>query len=173
MRRLKRSQIAEIVAFDREERGVNCRRTLRYNFVDVLPKWRDGVRDAEIVHVAVRLDRALQPVVKDVARISLRNGTVSYRDLGYHGLGGWIVYWNRSDYERKSVRAWIYPPPLGEWVTEKLGRSQSLAFPWRPRRRATSPARTSRATASGSSRGCGSTVRSRVSRRSRRPGYTS
>lgn len=190
MRRLKRSQIAEIVAFDHAARcgssyderrygsvtnvadlpargglnfgvanirggwgmpcnlaytlspgvaeaaekakksGMPTRKTLRYNYVDVLPKGRDGVSDVEIVHVAVRLDRALKPVVKDVARISLRNGTVSYRDLGYHGLGGWIVYWNRSDYETKAVRSWSCPPALGEWVTEKLGRSPCMTFPW-------------------------------------------
>ena len=130
MRRLKRRQIAEIVAFDHAERDVNSRKTLRYNYVDVLPKGRDGVRDVEIVHVAVRLDRAYHPVVKDVVRINLGNGTISYRDLGYHGLGGYVVYWNRKDYEVKSIRSWNCPPALGEWVTEKLGRSDAMTFPW-------------------------------------------
>lgn len=132
MRRLKRKQIAEIVAFDRAERDVNSHKTLRYNYVDVLPKGRDGVRDCEIVHVAVRLDRAGCPVVKDVVRINMVDGTVSYRDLGYHGLGGWIVYWNRSDWATKSIRSWSCPPALGEWVTEKLGRSAAMTFPWQP-----------------------------------------
>ena len=130
MRRLKRRQIAEIVAFDHAERDVNSRKTLRYNYVDVLPMGRDGVRDVEIVHVAVRLDRAYHPVVKDVVRINLGNGTISYRDLGYHGLGGYVVYWNRKDYEVKSIRSWNCPPALGEWVTEKLGRSDAMTFPW-------------------------------------------
>lgn len=114
---------------ERKPSAMPTRKTLRYNYVDVLPG-KDGSRDVDIVHVAVRLDRSCNPVVKEVARISVGKGLLSYRDIGYHGLGGYVVYWNRQDYDTKSIGAWNCPPALGRWVTEKLGRSSSMTFPW-------------------------------------------
>lgn len=115
---------------ERGKSGMPTRKTLRYNYIDVLPAGKDGKRDVEVVHVAVRLDRSYSPVVKEVVRISLKNETISYRDLRYNGLGGYVVYWNRSDYETKAVRSWFCPNSIGEWVTEKFGRSGAMMFPW-------------------------------------------
>ena len=106
------------------------RKTLRYNYIQPM-RHRAGARpEVRVVHVAVRLDRQHKPVVKEVARIRTDSDTIEYRDMGYHGLGGWIVYWDRADYATKCINAWRQPPGLGEWERERYRRGGALTFPW-------------------------------------------
>ena len=106
------------------------RKTLRYNYIQPL-RHRAGERpEVRVVHVAVRLNRQHKPIVKDVARIRTDQDVIEYRDIGYHGLGGWVVYWDRADYETKCPNAWLQPPALGEWSRERYRRGGALTFPW-------------------------------------------
>lgn len=98
---LTRKQVAEIVRFDAAHRPsgrwLPTRRTLRYNYI-VPDRTKDARRrDVTVVHVAVRLDGARRPVVKDVGRWDIKTGRLTLRDMDYHGLGGWIVGWRASE----------------------------------------------------------------------------
>ena len=57
--------------------------------------------DVTVVHVAVRLNGAYQPVVKDVGRWHIKTGHLELRDIDFHGLGGWIVEWDKEDWAGK------------------------------------------------------------------------
>lgn len=107
------------------------RKTLRYNYI-VRGKWTKDSRKREVrvFHVAVRLNREFCPVVKVVATYDPRTNKVQFRDMGYHQLGGWIVYWDRKDYENKSIRAWICPSGLGDWFDHPCKWGDGLKFPW-------------------------------------------
>ena len=111
--------------------GTPTRKTLRYNYI-VRGKWTKDSRKREVrvFHVAVRLNREFCPVVKVVATYDPRTNKVQFRDMGYHQLGGWIVYWDRKDYENKAIRAWIYPSGLGEWIDHPCKWGDGLKFPW-------------------------------------------
>jgi len=107
------------------------RKTLRYNVIVPYRPRVPGERvDVLVVHVAVRLNRAYTPVVKEVARIDLETGDIEYRDMGYHGLGGWVVYWDRADWSNKAIRAWIRPACSGVCEHERYRRRGALTFPW-------------------------------------------
>lgn len=136
-------QIREVVEFDREKRacgkydGRRCggrqptRKTLRYNVIVPYRPRVPGERvEVSVAHVAVRLNRAYTPIVKEVARIDLETGDIEYRDMGYHGLGGWIVYWDRADWNNKAIRAWMCPPGSGVCEHERYRRRGALTFPW-------------------------------------------
>lgn len=118
---------------ERTEEPANLpRKTLRYNYV-VPARTRKGgwkAREAKIYHVAVRLNKVFKPVVKVVAVFDPATRKVRGRDLGYHQLAGWIVYWDRSDYENKSLQAVICPPALDEWFEDTVKWGGGLAFPW-------------------------------------------
>lgn len=98
---LTRKQVAEIVRFDAAHRPsgrwLPTRRTLRYNYIVPDEGGSPRTRDVTVVHVAVRLDGARRPVVKDVGRWDLKTGRLTLRDMDYHGLGGWIVGWRASE----------------------------------------------------------------------------
>lgn len=95
------------------------RKTLRYNYIEVgrapakplgevfagkteAPK-SERELDVTVVHVAVRLDGAYRPVVKDVARWHLGTGHCEMRDIDCRPITGWLVYWDRRDYENRKV----------------------------------------------------------------------
>lgn len=106
------------------------RKTLRYNYI-VSRRARGGKRpEVDVVHVAVRLNRGYTPIVKTVALVRIDRDEILFRDMGYHQVAGWIVYWDRSDFERKAVRSWMSPMFAGEWESEKYRRGCGLAFPW-------------------------------------------
>ena len=111
--------------------GAPTRKTLRYNYI-VRGKWTKDSRKREVrvFHVAVRLNREFCPVVKVVATYDPRTNKVQVRDMGYHQLGGWIVYWDRKDYENKAIRAWICPIALDEWIDHPCKWGDGLKFPW-------------------------------------------
>lgn len=78
------------------------RRTLRYNYiVRSKPRHSEKRPDVTVVNVAVCLNGAYQPVVKDVGRWSFKTGRLELRDIDFHGLGGWIVKWAKEDYAGK------------------------------------------------------------------------
>lgn len=78
------------------------RKTLRYNYiVRSKPRRSEKRPDVTVVNVAVRLNGAYQPVVKDVGRWSFKTGRLELRDIDFHGLGGWIVEWAKEDYAGK------------------------------------------------------------------------
>lgn len=118
--------------------GAPTRKTLRYNYVVPARAFRGKnaaernrrLREVEVLHVAVRLNRGYCPVVKVVATYSPVTNKVRVRDMGYHRLGGWIVYWDRKDYETKAIRAWICPIGLGEWFDHPCKWGDGLKFPW-------------------------------------------
>ncbi len=111
--------------------GAPTRKTLRYNYI-VRGKWTKDSRKREVrvFHVAVRLNRKFCPVVKVVATYSPVTNNVQVRDMGYHQLGGWIVYWDRKDYENKAIRACICPSGLGDWFDHPCKWGDGLKFPW-------------------------------------------
>lgn len=123
---------------DRLKDGAPTRKTLRYNVV--VPDRPFSGRNAErrnrlerevmIYHVAVRLNQNFLPVVKDVSHFSPKTGVIEFSDMGYHQLGGWVVYWNRSDYDNKAIRAHIIPPRLGGWSKTEYKWRGALTFPW-------------------------------------------
>ena len=95
------------------------RKTLRYNYIEVgrapakplgevfagkaeAPKAERDL-DVTVVHVAVRLDGAYRPVVKDVARWHLDTGLCEMRDMDCRPICGWVVYWDRRDYESRKA----------------------------------------------------------------------
>lgn len=95
------------------------RKTLRYNYIEVgrapamplgevfagkaeAPKAERDL-DVTVVHVAVRLDGAYRPVVKDVARWHLATGLCEMRDMDCRPICGWVVYWDRRDYESRKA----------------------------------------------------------------------
>lgn len=94
-------QVDEIARFDAAHRPsgrwLPTRRTLRYNYIVPDDGGSPRTRDVTVVHVAVRLDGARRPVVKDVGRWDLKTGRLTLRDMDYHGLCGWIVGWRASE----------------------------------------------------------------------------
>ena len=106
------------------------RKTLRYNYL-VRLRARAGKRpEVAVVHVAVRLNRAYAPVVKEVASIRMDRDEILYRDLGYHQVAGWIVYWDRADWDSKALRSWLRPDSPGAWDSMPYRRGGALTFPW-------------------------------------------
>ena len=118
--------------------GAPTRKTLRYNYIVPAKSYRgkDAAernrreREVRVFHVAVRLNREFCPIVKVVATYSPVTNKVQVRDMGYHQLGGWIVYWDRKDYENKAIRAWICPSGLGDWFDHPCKWGDGLKFPW-------------------------------------------
>ena len=123
---------------ERVKDGAPTRKTLRYNVV--VPDRPFRGRNAErrnrlerevmVYHVAVRLNRNFLPVVKDVSHFSPKTGVIEFKDMGYHQLGGWVVYWNRCDYDNKSWKAHILPQRVGEWSKADYKWKGALTFPW-------------------------------------------
>ena len=116
---------------ERIKDGAPTRKTLRYNYI-VRGKWTKDPRKREVkvYHVAVRLNREYCPIVKVVATYSPVTNKVRFRDMGYHGLCGWIVYWDRNDYDNKAIRAWIYPRALDKWDDHSCKWGDGIKFPW-------------------------------------------
>lgn len=116
---------------ERIKDGAPTRKTLRYNYI-VRGKWTKDPRKREVkvYHVAVRLNREYCPIVKVVATYSPVTNKVRFRDMGYHGLCGWIVYWDRKDYDNKAIRAWIYPRALDKWDDHSCKWGDGIKFPW-------------------------------------------
>lgn len=124
------------------------RKTLRYNYI-VAEKPRPSGHgtgqerpDVTVVHVAVRLNGAYRQVVKEVGRWHIKTGKLELRDIDYHGLGGWIVEWQKEDWagggkgkaERSSA---IKSGPLigkpiddGWYSGGKWRFNMGLTFPW-------------------------------------------
>lgn len=106
------------------------RKCLRYNYIVPKERPKDGGRpDVFVVHVAVRLNRSYTPVVKDVVWTDIETGSIEARDIGYHGIAGWQVYWERKDWDSKAVNAWICPKCGGVW-RERYRRRGIMTFPW-------------------------------------------
>ena len=112
-----------------------ARKTLRYNYI-VADRVRGNARpDVTVVHVAVRLNGAYQPVVKDVGRWHIKTGHLELRDIDFHGLGGWIVEWDKEDWAGKRPKrragdlagriVWSRWCDGGKWKF-----NQGLTFPW-------------------------------------------
>lgn len=99
------------------------RKTLRYNYIEV-----GDDRDVTIVHVAVRLDGAYRPVVKDVARWDLRTGRCEMRDMDYRPIAGWVVLWARRDYENRKAEPFADMTPR---AAEPVDRSWSDGGAWK------------------------------------------
>lgn len=112
-----------------------ARKTLRYNYI-VADRARGKARpDVTVVHVAVRLNGAYQPVVKDVGRWHIKTGHLELRDIDFHGLGGWIVEWDKEDWagKRPKRRAGDFAgKPVGTnwWNGGKWRFNAGLTFPW-------------------------------------------
>ena len=118
-----------------------ARKTLRYNYIVPERTTRGRAResgrrpDVTVVHVAVRLNGAYQPVVKDVGRWHIKTGRLELRDIDYHGLGGWIVEWEKEDWagKRTGRRAGDFAGKICDtrWYScEKWKFNQGLTFPW-------------------------------------------
>lgn len=111
-------QIDEIVRFDAARRPCGrrpIRSTLRYNYI-VPDRTRDARRrDVTVVHVAVRLDAAYRPVVKDVGRWNVRTRRLELRDICYRAIAGWVVDWG-ADGKWQDGGAWTC--------------GDGLSFPW-------------------------------------------
>ena len=111
------------------------RKTLRYNYI-VAGRQRGKSRpDVTVVHVAVRLNGAYQPVVKDVGRWHVKTGRLELRDIDFHGLGGWIVEWEREDWagKRTGRRAGNLAGKICDarwWDGGKWKFNRGLTFPW-------------------------------------------
>ena len=119
------------------------RKTLRYNYI--VPDRSKGTErpDVTVVHVAVRLNGSYRQVVKEVGRWHIKTGKLELRDIDYHGLGGWIVEWQKEDWagggERKksgqknrSETGPLIGKPLDGiwWNGGKWKFNQGLTFPW-------------------------------------------
>ena len=120
------------------------RKTLRYNYI-VPDRVRNSKRttasgkpirpDVTVVHVAVRLNGAYQPVVKDVGRWHIKTGVLELRDIDYHGIGGWIVEWEKEDWagKRTGRRAGNLAGKICDarwWDGGKWKFNTGLSFPW-------------------------------------------
>ena len=111
---------------------------LRYNYIVPDATKDPKKRDVTICHVAVRLHRKTRkPTVKVVAFTRLSdldkkdgNLCIYYRDLGYHWMAGWQVYWDKCDFEQKAINAWIVSGAEGEWSRVKYKYGIGLTFPW-------------------------------------------
>ena len=115
------------------------RKTLRYNYIVArTTNGRSGAPepqpvDVDVLHVAVRLDRAYRQVVKDVGRWHIRSGRLELRDIDYHGIGGWIVEWQDEDWK---CRAAGDGPRIGKPLDDgwcnggKWKFNTGLTFPW-------------------------------------------
>lgn len=120
---------------DEIPKTVKC---LRYNYIVPDATKDPKKRDVTVCHVAVRLDRKTRkPSVKVVAFTRLgdldrKNGKlcIYYRDLGYHWMAGWQVYWDKKDFERKAINAWILSGAEGEWSRVVYKYGIGLTFPW-------------------------------------------
>ena len=123
---------------ERVKDGAPTRKTLRYNVVVPEREYRGKnaaernrrEREVMVYHVAVRLNRNFLPVVKDVSHFSPKTGAIEFSDMGYHQIGGWIVYWNRSDYDNKAWKATILPERVGGWSKADYRWKGALTFPW-------------------------------------------
>ena len=95
-------------------RARSVRKTLRYNYIV-----RDGESEAGdviVLHVAVRLNRYDQPVVKDVNAFFTATGKTRARDLVYRCVAGWVVQWDHADIVGlKSKRGESYFVGKGAW----------------------------------------------------------
>lgn len=112
-----------------------ARKTLRYNYI-IANRPRGTARpDVTVVHVAVRLNGAYQPVVKDVGRWHIKTGKLELRDIDFHGIGGWIVEWEKEDWagKRTARRAGDFAGKrvhTNWWDGGKWKFNQGLTFPW-------------------------------------------
>ena len=112
-----------------------ARKTLRYNYI-VADRARGKARpDVTVVHVAVRLNGAYQPVVKDVGRWHIKTGRLELRDIDFHGLGGWIVEWEKEDWAGKRPKrsAGDFAGKMCDarwWDGGKWKFNCGLSFPW-------------------------------------------
>ena len=112
------------------------RKTLRYNYiVRAKPSRSDKRPDVMVLNVAVRLNGAYQPVVKDVGRWSFKTGHLELRDIDFHGLGGWIVEWDKEDWagKRTGRRAGDLAGKILDdgWCSGgKWKFNTGLTFPW-------------------------------------------
>lgn len=106
------------------------RKTLRYNYLVRLRACAGKRPEVAVVHVAVRLNRAYTPVVKEVACARMDSDDILFRDIGYHQVAGWIVYWDRADWDSKAVNSWLRPRTDDTWDSLPYRRGGSLTFPW-------------------------------------------
>ena len=77
------------------------RKTLRYNYivpVKARGKAANDRPDVIVVHVAVRLNGSYRQIVKEVGRWSIKTRRLILRDMDFHGLGGWIVEWQKEEW---------------------------------------------------------------------------
>jgi len=113
------------------------RKTLRYNYI-VAGKGQKP--DVTVVHVAVRLNGVYRQVVKEVGRWHIKTRRLELRDIYYHGLGGWIVDWQKEDWAsggkkrsgRKSGTGPLIGKPVDDgWYSGGTWKiNVGLTFPW-------------------------------------------
>ena len=134
---LTKADKRKIAEFDMAERryhilpsGRLTHKTQRYNWIERRPGRNPRTREVTVVHVAVRLTRAGKPQVKDVVRIHMTNDTIEARDIAYHGLGGWVVYWDAYDWQYKIYHARFVTGEAGEWAKVRYKRGGAFLFPW-------------------------------------------
>lgn len=104
------------------------RKCLRYNYI--IPH-RGARPDVTVAHVAVRLNRAFLPRVKEVARWNLKAGRVELRDIDYRMIAGWIVEWSSRDCYGKSPKGDLAAHVVdGEWYSDKWSFGCGVGFPF-------------------------------------------
>lgn len=86
---LGKSQIREVVAYDRRHRE-GCGRALRYNYITVE---KDG--GVTVHHLAVHPKHG----ALEIARFPIDGSFKGlFRQCGKHGIAGWLVFWTEADY---------------------------------------------------------------------------
>jgi len=134
--------VKKILAFDTLHREITTKgkptvKTLCYNVIVPHTKTKNPKkRDVTVANVAVKLANDGKPILKVVSFADLSTATkdgqltIHYRDMGYHFLAGWHVYWDEAEYERKCVNSWICSAGFGNWDTYKYKHRCGLSFPW-------------------------------------------
>ena len=134
--KLTKEQYAEVVAFDRKNRGIgksrkiyHARRTIRYNYIvpveskaktlgEVFGYDKPKAKEVCIVNVAVRLDMNYVPVVKEVMWMYPETGWQEYQDMKHYGVAGWTVQWRSSETRSRRKRG-KEPFRIGEPVWDR------------------------------------------------------
>lgn len=134
---LTKADKREIAGFDMANRrrhmlpgGRLTHRTQRYNWIERRPGSDPRTREVTVVHVAVRLTRDGKPEVKDVVRVRMTDDIIEARDLAFHGLGGWVVYWDKQDWEYRLCHAHFVTGDPGQWAKVRYRRHGAFLFPW-------------------------------------------
>ena len=103
---------------------------MTYRYTTLIPKRNGEVR---FVVFAVRLSKDYRQMIQPICTMDTDRDSVALRNVGFHGLAGWIVYWNEEDCEWGSMSSWYGVVRFGEWTdsfTWKMG--VGFVFPYAP-----------------------------------------